>query len=361
MRMGRVSQERTMRSALGQLIQPKIYVPAILLACLLAFPAIGDAYFLNIMIMIFLFAALGSAWNLIGGYGGQFSLGHAAYFGLGAYTTAILAVHFNISPWIGMLIGALLSLGLSVGIGAICFRLRGHYFAISTLVICEVLRLIALRERWLTNGGVGLSVPYKGDSALYFQFLDKTPYYFIALALLISVMYVTYRISKSKTGYYLRAIGQNHDAAEVIGINTAAVKRKILAISAVFTSICGTFWVQYMYFIDPEMGFGLSLSIEIACIAVVGGMGTVFGPFFGALILRPLTELTSVTLGSTYSGIHLIVYALILIIIVIWRPKGIGEGIMWLYSRLIAFLPNSIAESKVSGEALPMHDREHMR
>lgn len=335
-----------MRSLLSEITRPKIYVPCILLLILLAFPAVGDPYQLNIVIMIFLYAALGSAWNLIGGYGGQFSLGHAAYFGLGAYTTTILAIHFNLSPWIGLLVAIPISVLLSLGIGAICFRLRGHYFAISTIVICEVLRLFALRERWLTGGGVGLSVPFKGDSALHFQFVDKAPYYFIALALLAAVMYVTYRISISKTGYYLRAIGQNHDAAEVIGINTAAVKRRVLAISAIFTSLCGTFWAQYIYFIDPEIAFGLGFSIEIACIAVVGGMGTVFGPFLGALILRPIVEVTLVTLGSTYAGIHLIVYSLMLIVIVIWRPKGIGDVIIGLYNKGIAFLPGSSPHNK---------------
>lgn len=321
--------------------EPRLYVPVFLLTAFIVLPTLIDSYLLNLFIMIFLFTALGSAWNLVGGYGGQFSLGHAAFFGLGAYIPILLQIHLNLTPWVGLIIGVFCSVALSIAVGAICFRLRGHYFAISTIIICEVLRLMFLRERWLTGGGVGLSVPYKGNSFYYFQFLDKVPYYYIAILIMLVTMYVTFRIARSKNGYYLRAIGQNHDAAEVIGINTAKVKMNILAVSAVITSICGTFWTQYMYFIDPDIGFGLGLSIEIACIPVVGGMGTVLGPFIGALTLRPIVELTLVTLGSTYSGIHLIVYALFLIVIVIWRPGGLIGFVSSAYEKVLLFLPGS--------------------
>lgn len=321
--------------------RPNFYVPALGLVLVTMLPFMVSDYYLNLAVMVLMFATLAEAWNLIGGYGGQMSLGHAAFFGLGAYTSTILAVRFGLSPWFGMLVGALLSVVLSAFIGSICFRLRGPYFTISTIALCEVLRLIFLRERELTGGGVGLSVPYKGNSMAHFQFLSKVPYYFIALALMLLTIYVTYRISKTKMGYYLRALGQNQDAAEVIGINTASVKQKTLAISAFLTSICGTFFAQYMYFIDPDIVFGVggSFSIEIALIAMVGGMGTVMGPVVGSLVLRPIIEFTLASLGSTYSGIHLIVYGAVLMLIVLLRPSGLISWFAVGYTWLLSVLP----------------------
>lgn len=326
----------------GHFFMPRWYVPLVILVVLLSLPFLVDAYFLNLFIMIYIYGALGGSWNLIGGYGGQMSLGHAVYFGIGAYVPTILGRLFDMSPWIGMFAGIAVSFVVALAIGSICFRLRGHYFAISTIILLEVTRLLCLRERWLTEGGVGLSVPYKGNSVLFFQFLDKTPYYYIAFFIVLVVIYLNARLSKSRMGYQLRAVGQNQEAAEVIGINSAKIKKTILAQSAVLTSICGTFWVQYMYFIDPDIAFGLAFSIEIALIAIIGGMGTVWGPFLGALVLRPVVEITSSTLGGTYAGIHLIVYSLILILVVLFRPEGLISLLGPLYKKILHKLPGAM-------------------
>jgi len=289
----------------------------------LSLPGWIDPYIQNVFIMIFIYGALGSAWNLIGGYGGQTSLGHAAFFGIGAYAPAILVVKFGLSPWLGLFVGIICSVILSLAIGAICFRLRGHYFAIATMILLEVTRLLCLRERWLTGGGVGLSIPYKGNSLYWFQFDAKGAYFYASLVILLLVLFVNYKVSVSKIGYLLKAIGQNEDAAEVIGVDSANVKRNILVLSAALTSVCGTFWVQYMYFIDPDMAFSGAFSIEIALVAIIGGMGTVFGPLFGALLLRPMVEITSSLLGDSFAGVHLILYSVILLLVVIFRPSGI--------------------------------------
>lgn len=318
---------------------PRVYLPVLVLALLVTLPFIADPYYLNLFILIFLYAALAGSWNLIGGYGGQMSLGHAVYFGVGAYIPTILAIRFGLTPWLGMIAGIGCSWLISIVIGAICFRLRGHYFAISTIILLEVMRLVFLREVGLTGGGVGLSVPYKGDSLLHFQFLGKTPYFLIALGILLIVIYANHRLSRSKTGYQLRAVGQNQEAAEVIGIDSASIKRRVLGLSAILTSLCGTFWVQYMYFIDPDIAFGLSFSTEIALIAIIGGMGTVWGPVLGAFILRPVVEITSATLGGTYAGIHLIVYALILLAVVIFKPEGLIGLFSPMFSKIIKILP----------------------
>lgn len=322
-----------------RLTQPQGYVPVLFGVFMLLLPLGLDSYFINLAIMVLLSAALGSAWNLIGGFGGQFSLGHAAYFGLGAYATILMDTNFGISPWIGMFVGMGLSLILALTIGRICFHLRGHYFAICTIVICELFRLVCQSWRSLTEGGVGVSVPFRGEAPAYFQFLDKKPYYYILLLLLASIMFTSYKVSRAKIGFYLRAIGQNQDAAEVVGVNTATVKCKTLAMSAIFTSMCGTFWTQYMYFVDPDICFGLPVSIEIACIAVVGGMGTVWGPFVGAVLLRPLIEITLVTLGGYYAGVHLVVYSVVLIFVVTQQPAGLIGLTERLYQSLLRRLP----------------------
>lgn len=318
---------------------PRVYLPILFILFLLLMPFVSDAYYLNLFIMIFLYAALAGSWNLIGGYGGQMSLGHAVYFGIGAYVPTILAIRFGLTPWLGMFAGIGCSIVISFAVGSICFKLRGHYFAISTIILLEVMRLVFLREVRLTGGGVGLSVPYQGDSLFHFQFLEKTPYFLISLAIMLLVVYANYRLSRSRTGYQLRAVGQNQEAAEVIGIDSANIKKKVLGLSAVLTSVCGTFWVQYMYFIDPDIAFGLAFSIEIALIAIIGGMGTVWGPVLGAFILRPVVEITSATLGGTYAGIHLIVYALILISVVIFKPEGLIALFNPVYNRILRLLP----------------------
>jgi branched-chain amino acid transport system permease protein len=323
----------------GRLARPQVYFPLLVLALFIVVPPYLSRYYLHILVIIFLFTAASEAWNIIGGYGGQFSLGHAAYFGLGAYTSTLLFHYFEISPWLGMLLGAGLSVLLSWGIGWLCFRLQGPYFVISTIALTEVLRFIFLNQRWVTMGATGLSIKFKGHSPWLFQFGGKLYYYYIALGLALIVIYVTYKIAGSRLGQYLVALGQNQAAAEAVGVDSVAVKRAALSVSAFFTALCGTFYAQYTFFIDPDTVSGLPLSIEIALCSIIGGVGTLWGPVIGAFLLRLLTEYTSAAFGAGLAGIQLVIYGALLMIMVLIKPEGLAPLAARAYQGIIAFLP----------------------
>ncbi len=329
-----------MRISVKSLTRPRGYLPLIGLIFLLMVPLFLPTYFLHIMITMFFFAFVSEAWNIVGGYAGQLSLGNAAFFGLGAYGAVLLTHYYNVSPWVGgVLIGGAAAILLSLITALACFRLRGPYFAISTLAIGEVMRLVFLNQRKFTFGAEGITVPYKGNSLLYLQFVSKEPYYYIALGLMLLGMYVTWRIEKSRLGHYLVAINQNQDAAEAVGVNSTKAKQIALAVSAFLTAMGGTFYAQYIYFIDPNFVFGLGLSIEFALIAIVGGVGTVMGPVIGSFLLRPAMELTNAFLGATYMGVHLIVYGGLLIAVVMLKPEGLMGWLGGLYEWLLESLP----------------------
>lgn len=319
--------------------RPRVYFPLIILCLFLFVPPFLSRYYLHILILIFMFAAGAEAWNIIGGYGGQLSLGHAAYFGLGAYTSTMLYYYLQISPWIGMILGGIIALLVGLFIGSLCFRLRGPYFVIATIALTEVLRFLFLNQRWITLGARGMNVQYRGHDPLYFQFAGKLPYYYIALAMTIVVIYVTYKIESSRLGHYLVALGQNQDAAEAVGVNSVRVKQVALSTSAFFTALTGTFYAQYACFIDPDSVFGLSLSIELALFAIVGGVGTMWGPIIGAFILRILTEYTSATFGAGLAGLQLIIYGSLLMAMVLAKPEGLATVFAKAYWWVEAILP----------------------
>jgi|DewCreStandDraft_5_1066085.scaffolds.fasta_scaffold00399_65 branched-chain amino acid transport system permease protein len=308
---------------------------ATVLLALLVSPWFLTPYPLHIVIMTLLFAAAGSAWNIVGGYAGQLSLGHAAFFGIGAYTTTLLQIHLKVSPWVGMWAGALLAVVAAVLIGWATLRLQGPYFAIATIAFAEVLRLTTLHLRDFTGGAVGLTVPYLGNRPWYFQFEQKVYYYYVILALVLGIVATVRRMASSRLGYYLIAIGQNETVAEAVGVPAVSTKLKALTLSAFLTALCGTFYAQYIYFIDPFSVLSLGLSIEFALVAIVGGVRTVWGPVLGAALLRPLTELTQAALGATYAGVQLIVYGSLLILVILLRPEGLIGPVSRIYTRLI--------------------------
>src|ERR1700676_1767512 len=203
---------------------------------------------MEILIRILLFAFIGTAWNLLGGYAKQLSLGHAAFFGLGAYTSTLLQIDFGISPWIAMVAGGVVGTLASLPIGWLCFRLRGPYFAIATIATAQVLMLLFLKFRDFAWGAEGTTIPNLGNDPLMMQFETKIPYYYVALGLLAAGLAITYRIERSWVGYYLVAIGEDEDAAEAIGVNALRIKRDIYLVSAFLTALAGTFYVQYIYF-----------------------------------------------------------------------------------------------------------------
>jgi branched-chain amino acid transport system permease protein len=321
------------------LANPKVYLPLLILLLFVFVPPFLSKFYLHVLVLIFMFAAGAEAWNIIGGYGGQLSLGHAAYFGLGAYTSTMLYYYLEVSPWIGMFLGALIAMLASMFIGSLCFRLRGPYFVIATIAMAEVFRYIFLNQRWITLGARGMNIVYRGNTLRYFQFSSKLPYYYIALAMTLIILYITYKMQNSRLGQYLVAMGQNQEAAEAVGIDSVKVKRTALAVSAFFTAFAGTLYAQYTFFIDPDAVFGLPISIDFALFSVVGGLGTLWGPILGTFIVRILTEITSASFGAILAGMQLIIYGAVLMIIVLLKPSGLLPFFTKMYERLIGVLP----------------------
>jgi branched-chain amino acid transport system permease protein len=308
----------------------------VLAALVLALPVmVRSAFAIDIFIRVLLFSFIGVAWNLMGGYAKQLSLGHAAYFGLGAYTSTILLVRFGVSPWLGMVAGGVVAMLASLPIGALCFRLRGPYFAIATIATAQVLMLLFLKFRDFAWGAEGTTMPNLGDAPLMMQFDAKAAYYYVALALLVIGLAVTYRIERSFIGYYLVAVGEDEDAAEAVGVDALRMKRLIYAISAFLTALAGTFYVQYIYFIDPNTAFSFNVSVEAALVSIVGGIGTLWGPVVGTVLLESTSALLQSWLGGGHGGVQLTVYSLILIAVILWRPNGLLGVAAELYARLV--------------------------
>ena len=301
-----------------------LFVFVLFICALAAVPLfLNDPFLCHILIMIMMYATMSIGWNVIGGYAGQVSFGNAAFFGVGAYTTAILLVNFNVNPWLGMLAGCVLSVGLAVVVGYPCFRLRGHYFAIATIAVGEI--MVVIFTNWdYVGAAVGIYMPILEESFTNFEFhSSKIPYYYIILAMLLFAIAVSYVIERSRLGYYLRAVKDDPDGARSLGIDIQKYKMIAFSISAVLTSICGTFYGQYVLYIHPSSTMDLMMSIHLCIIALIGGIGKLFGPVIGAFVFIPLMELTRVYFGSEGQGIDMIIYSLLVIIIAIWRPQGL--------------------------------------
>lgn len=303
-----------------------LFALAVLAAVL--FPlVVRDPYFLHAAITVLLFAFLGSSWNIIGGLAGQHSFGHSAFLGIGAYVSTILFIYWNVPPFLGMIIGGIIAAIASIGIGYPCFKLRGPYFALSTLAFTEIFRIIATTTEQVGpvdfKGAAGILISFRpGNSFVNFQFAEKAYYYYIILAMLILILFIHNWIEKSRWGLYLAAIRDNEDAARSIGINARRFKILALMISAFFGAMAGTFYAQFFLYIEPIL-FSSALSIEILLIAIIGGAGTLMGPFLGSLILTPISELTRTYLGGTYAGVQLIIYGGVLVAVMMFAPQGI--------------------------------------
>lgn len=304
---------------------------AIGLILIALFPFVTDnQYFMHIAILILYYALVSQAWNILSGYAGQFSFGHAIFFGTGAYASAILLSKYNISPWIGMIIGAIIAIGIALLIGFLSFRykLRGAYFSLGTLAFAEILRILVQNIDYF-NKTLGILLPI-GDNPWLFQFESRAGYFYIILILTVIVTIVAYLISKSRLGFNLIAIRENEDAAQSLGVKTFKNKMIAIAISGALTSVGGTFYAQYLLYIDPPTTFGNDVSVSIILPAILGGMGTILGPFMGALIIVPLGEVTSHFFGG-FAGIHLMVYGLILVLVILFLPQGI---VGWFQERM---------------------------
>jgi branched-chain amino acid transport system permease protein len=291
----------------------------------LAAPMLFQArYAQHVLILILLYVTLGSAWNLLGGFAGQLSLGHAAFFGIGAYSAAIIASKSSLSPWLGMLIGPLIVLPLAGLVGWICFRLRGPYFTLATIAIGEMVRLVALNWRDLTGGAVGVVI-----RPSIFSGTNKLPYYYVILVIACATVGLCYFISRSKLGYYLFAIREDQETAESIGINTTRYKLVALSISASLTALAGAFYANYFLFVDTTIVLPLSLSVEIVLMAIIGGLGTVQGPVIGAILLK----LSSEIFRNQFEDTNQLIYGLLLVGVILFLPDGLLGGLRKLLHR----------------------------
>jgi branched-chain amino acid transport system permease protein len=278
---------------------------------------------LNFLVMALLIALAGQGWNLLGGYGGQYSFGHAAFFGTGAYATAILQVRYDVNAWLGLVIGIAAGAAVGAVIGGMTFRsgLKGSYFSLVTLAFAEVLRVIASVAP-ITGAGVGtlIKLDLRPEA---FQFQSRAPFYWIALAFVGASLVVVRAIEESRFGAYLVAIRENEDAAKALGVDTFAVKLAAMIISAAITASAGCFYAQYFLFIDAPIAYGPWISIDALLAPIVGGVGTLFGPLIGALVIKILGEATKLLSGGA-PGLDLVIYGAVLIAIVGLAPRGIA-------------------------------------
>lgn len=288
---------------------------------------IENDFYLDGFILIFVWGAFAGAWNIIAGYAGMVSLGHNAFFGIGAYTSTLLLLHFGLTPWLGMLVGGVLATCVGLLLGIVCFRLRSHYFALATLAFGQVTSIIALNWRSLTNGAEGLAMPIQ-PSLYNMAFESKLTYLYIGFFLYLMVIAISYTIENSKLGYYLTAFKENEDAARALGVKTGRVRLIAMAISSFLSAVIGTFYAQYLVYIDPTAVVRIQISIQAALFAIVGGLGTVLGPAIGAIIFIPMTIALRATLGTALPGLHMIIYGVILILVLRYMPKGIYGAVI---------------------------------
>jgi branched-chain amino acid transport system permease protein len=297
---------------------------ALLIAALVALPLmLRSSFELRLMTVVFLYATLGHGWNILGGYAGQTSIGHGMFFGLGAYTSTLLLINFDVNPWIGMVAGALVAAVFGLLIGLPCFRLRGHYFVIATLVVAEILYQVF--AAWpLVGSATGLSVPITEAGFTNFQFhRNKVPYYYIALAMLVIVTALVWWMQRARLGYILQAIRDDEDAVRSLGLSPQRYKLIAMLISAAIVGACGVFYAQYVLFIDPPSVLGVALSVTIALIAIFGGIGTVAGPVIGAAVLVPMSEYSRVWFSGSGRNVDLLIYGFLIMVLSVYRPNGV--------------------------------------
>jgi len=277
-------------------------------------------YFQGLLILVLMWVVLGNSWNLLAGYTGQVSFGHAAFFGIGAYAAAIPYHHFKISPWWGLLTGGLAAVILGYFLGKLVFRLRGPYFALGTLASGEILRLLFGEEEWLTNGHNGI---------LYMTtFISKIPYYYLILFIAMGSLVAVKVIMKSKLGFYFLSIREDQEAAEALGIDTTKYKNIALAISSFFAGLAGAFYMIYMGFVDPEVVFALhNISILTILVGIIGGVGTIWGPAVGALIMVFIQELFRSSffgVGPQWvSQLHSLVFGALVVVMILYLAGGV--------------------------------------
>jgi branched-chain amino acid transport system permease protein len=291
---------------------------------LVLLPLFLDNYALGIFVMIFFWAYVGQSWNVLTGYTGHISLGHALYLGIGAYTTTFLAQTIGLTPWIGMVMGGFVAVAIALFLGFLGFRfgLRGVYFVIMTIAFAELTRL-AVSHIEALGSFTGIFLDFN-PSFYNFQFRGNTPYYYIAFGFMVASIIAVRFIEVSKIGRFIVAIREDEEAAQALGVNTFKYNMIAIAISAFMTSLAGAFYANYIFYLHPNSLFGMSMSIELILRPIVGGLGTLFGPVIGSIILTPLSEISRAYFAKGgLEGLHLILYGILTILVVLFMPKGI--------------------------------------
>jgi branched-chain amino acid transport system permease protein len=294
----------------------------LLLLIALAFPLLFSSPFMvNFGVLALFYAFIGQSWNIAGGFAGQLSFGHVAFFGVGAYASTMVQMRLGWNPWMGLPVSALAGAAAGWLIAVLSFRagLKGSYFALITLAFAEVFRIV-VNSVEVTGGGLGMLIPMK-QTAANFQFGDRRVFYFIILALTVASVLLALWLKASRFGARLAAIRENEDSARALGINTFAEKTKIMMISGAIAGVGGCFFAQYFLYIDPTIAFGVDKSVEMLLVSMIGGAGTVYGPLIGAVLLAAISEVTRA--WFTIQGLSLVLYGALLVVIIAFLPNGL--------------------------------------
>jgi branched-chain amino acid transport system permease protein len=307
--------------------------PSVALAIVAAYPLLLSTPFQQRLgALVLLYAIAASAWNIVGGYAGQVSVGHVVFFGCGAYAAMAAYTHFGLSPLVGIPAGIVVAVGIAAIIGGPTLRLSGHYFSMATIAVAEVARLIVTNTTYL-GAAVGLSGPTVPRNVFDLSFVSALPYYYIFLVVLAITLLITWRMTNSRMGFYLRAIKDSERAARSLGAPAARTKLYAYMLSAGLTSVPGALYAMMFGFVDPESGLGILISVKILIMAALGGAGLLFGPLVGAAILVPLEELSNSWLGGKGAGLTFVVYGAIIVLISRFQPGGLLALALRLWER----------------------------
>ena len=297
--------------------------PAAWLLVALAFPLVAQTPFLQRLgALVLLYAVAASAWNIVGGYAGQISVGHVVFFGCGAYGALAGYTHLGLPPIAGIPLGAAVSVAIAALVGVPTLRLSGHYFSMATIAVAELVRLVVTNTQWL-GAAVGLSGPVVPRTVFDFSFISAVPYYYLFLSVLLATLAITWRMENSRMGYYLRAIKDSERAARSLGAAAGRYKLYAFMLSAGLTAVAGGMYAMLFGFVDPESGLGILISVKLLIMAALGGAGFLFGPLVGAAILVPLEEYSNNLLGGNGAGLTFVVYGAVIMLLARFQPGGL--------------------------------------